>query len=396
MTRWALIGRPSFVQLWVSNAGAFLCLQILNVCGQWLIVSSTDSELTLGLFSLAQGAVSLGFGLYAGALTDRHSTLTILRLGRLVLAAMTSLLAIAVVTGTLALWHLVAGAAIVGGVLAASGPAGQRYLFQLVGKEQLVAATSLMTICLGIFQMTGPSLGGLLLATRSSFRTGYLVAACSAIASGLLLLGLPRGTRPRPPTDPEPTDTRREIVEGLRYSWRDPNLRRLLVFAVSPIFAAAFFVARPVIAKDVLGLDARGFGILAGTFGVGSIGGSVLLARFSKFRGETVLLASRLGFCIGMLCYALSTNVYIDVVIELGLGVCGAMFNASLLSTVQERTPEELHGRVLAIFYMVLSVMFLGYLIGGLLGDAIGMRHALMALSLPPLVVYLAMWWRGR
>src|SRR5205807_1088033 len=77
-----------------------------------------------------------------------------------------------------------------------------------------------------------------------------------------------------------------EIAEGVRYAAGTPRLRLAigLVFVVS-LCVFNFSVYVPLLAKNVLGLGAEGFGFLMASLGVGAVGGALMVGTISQWWG---------------------------------------------------------------------------------------------------------------
>src|SRR5256885_14123027 len=107
----------------------------------------------------------------------------------------------------------------------------------LVGRDDLLSANALMNTVFNLQVALGPAFGGLLVAVSGGSRMAIAIDAASFLASGVLMLALPRV--PRAASGSVDAGLGTDIREGLAYIWRDPLLRTLLV----SMFAFAMFAS---------------------------------------------------------------------------------------------------------------------------------------------------------
>ena len=195
--------------------------------------------------------------------------------------------------------------------------------------------------------------------------------------SFLVLIGVLVVIRARPREGDAGRD--RSIRAGLRYVRREPGLLLLLGgvmaagFSVDPMITLA-----PALAIEVGGGDTLAAVLVSG-FGVAAVPAATVSGRLQRSLGS---LAVATGGCAtiaaGLLLAALSPAVWVAVG---GFGLTGVGFVLALTSftsVIQRRVPDELRGRVMALW----SVAFLGNrpiaaLIDGAAADRFGPRWAM-------------------
>jgi predicted MFS family arabinose efflux permease len=187
----------------------------------------------------------------------------------------------------------------------------------------------------------------------------------------------------------------------VRYAAGTPRLRLAigLVFVVS-LCVFNFSVYVPLLARDVLGLGAEGFGFLMASLGVGAVGGALTVgARASRFPSvRSMLVAAALA--LGMLS-ALGFIRRIELAVPLLFltGYWGIMLMASCNTSIQLQAPDALRGRVMSIYTWVSGGVFpIGAFVVGSISEGWGVSTAFVfngTLGLAA-VAALALWWQWR
>jgi MFS family permease len=133
------------------------------VAVSWLVLLITHSPFLMGVASLAQGLPRLLFGLIGGVIADRinrHRLLVVCQASEMILAFFFSLL---VLTESIQFWHLLILLPIFGFLKAVYHICRQAYVFDLVGKEELMNALALHSSGMNLARIIGPSLAGILI-----------------------------------------------------------------------------------------------------------------------------------------------------------------------------------------------------------------------------------------
>jgi MFS family permease len=162
----------------------------------------------------------------------------------------------------------------------------------------------------------------------------------------------------------------------------------LLVTIVS-LFGWPYSVLMPVFARDVLHVQASGYGYLMAANGVGALFGALTLASVADSVARRVLFYGGLfGFCIMLAVFALSHAYWLSAVALAGSGFFMIIFFATANTAVQTHVPDELRGRVMGIY----ALAFLGLTpFGSLLAGAIARTtSASFAVSLGAVICLIA------
>ena len=362
---WALDFRLLFLATLGSGFGTYLAAIALTVD----IYDRTGSGTWVAALLVVEFLPIIVIGLTLGPLVDRLSRRGLMIVSDVVRLGVFCLLPFA--TGPLMIVGLAAVAGIATGFFRPAVYAG---LPNLVPDDQLPTANSLLQAVENIAWMTGPVIGGALLAL-SGPDLAYWINAATFLVSAFLLMRIP-AARLRS-EQPLTKGHWRDLAEGfslVRHS--RALLTVLVVWNVVLLGNAAVNVAEIVFAKVSLGSGNVGYGVLVGATGlgltVGSLAASPLLERYGirrMYAGSIALMAA--GFALA----ALAPNVWIAaaVVVAASAGNGGALVCNVLL--VQRGAPDRLRGRA---FTLIMSsnyaLLGLGMAIAGPLTDAVGGR----------------------
>ncbi|MFN8075995.1 MAG: MFS transporter [Kineosporiaceae bacterium] len=359
----------------------------------------------MGWLTAAGTAAFLVLGLPAGALVDRWSPRRVLVVNDLLRAALLATVPLAWALDVLTLPQLYAVALAVGACTVFFDVAYQSVLPQLVGPEDLVEANARLQGVASTAQVAGPAAaGGLLRLVHPAVLVG--LDAASFLLGALLL----RGVRPRPRerSAGPGRQLRAEIAEGLRFVGGHRSLRRIAATtAVANLFGTAAMSMLPLLLLRELGLAPSTVGLLYTAGALGGLLGAVGAGPVTRVLGlGGALLATTAASAVAGAAYpltALTSLVGVQVGLVVVGGVVGSfavvVYNIAQVSYRQRLCPPELLGRMNAsIRFVVWGTMPLGGLLGGALGERLGVVPTMTvaavgaALGLLPLVH--GSWWR--
>jgi MFS family permease len=217
---------------------------------------------------------------------------------------------------------------------------------QIVPRNLLLAAITWNTSTWQIAAMTGPALGGLVIALSGGSTACYLLnTGCT-----LMVIGLTAALRLRAVSrDMEPV-TLRSLLAGLRFVLKTNLILATITLDLLAVFLGGATALLPVYARDILEIGPTGLGWLRAAPSIGSFFMAILLAHRRPMRraGKTLLWAVA-GFGATTIVFGLSTNPYLSFAM---LFLTGAMDNISVVvrqTLVQMLTPDEMRGRVSAV-----------------------------------------------
>jgi MFS family permease len=252
----------------------------------------------------------------------------------------------------------------------------QSILPAVVGRHRLSQANSrLYAVELTANQFVGPPLGGVLAGASIALACTGSAAAWLLAAGGLALMS---GSF-RPGRIGPPTRLRTDIVEGLRFVWRNRVLRGLALltggFNLSSNALFAVFVLYAV-EPGPMGLTEAGYGVLLTSSAVGSLVGSWIAPAVERILGRRRTLAlSIVTGVTGAFMPALTAAAVPVFVGFVAVGVTVVLWNVIAVSLRQRITPDRLLGRVNASYRLFATgTQPLGALLGGLSAEVFGLR----------------------
>ncbi|GII45823.1 MFS transporter [Planotetraspora silvatica] len=355
------------------------------------------SPIQMGLLTAASTFPYLLVGLPSGALADRVGRRRPVMTSCETVAGLATLsVPAAWLGGVLTLPWLIAAAFVVGVCAVVFRSFNTPHLTAVVAEPQRTAALAGFQSVYSVAQISGPGLAGLLVALLTA-PVAILVDGFSFLASALCLRAI---RAPEREAGTRGAGIGREIAEGMRVLTRHPVLRTLCVTGmVVNTLGAAQLALYVVFAVRVLGLPGSLVGITATGFGVGGLLGAVLAPRLTRRYGESrVLLGSVLFFPIGFIGTAAAHGpIWLVIgqlcVTEVITGVAIVCFSICAGATTMREAPAGLLGRVNASTqFAVQGVMAVGGLLGGLLGESLGLRPALWVGAAASLLVIPCLW----
>lgn len=351
----------------VSTTGMWM----QSLAQSWLVVETLNaSAFQLGLVPIFQFGPSLFLGIPAGTLIDRWSKKNILITTQFLYMTIALILGTLTVTGNVQLWHVYATAFAFGLTGSLDMPSRQAFVSELVPKYALKNAIAINAATFNTGRILGPAIAGVVLAT-------FGVAACFFLnAAGYIgpLIALMR-------MDLVPFVRKQAgsgwslMKEGLAYVRRTPDIMRpIMLVAVVGSFGMGYNVWLPLLATESFQADETTFGILFSSMGFGSLIGalSVAYARGGPSRTRMQVAAIGLGVvtvAIGVVA-SVPLAVWMAAVTLAGSGFCASNTMSMANTIVQTTAPDELRGRVMAVYTTVfMGTMPLAGLVAGLIAD---------------------------
>jgi len=372
----------TFRSLRNRNFRLFFSGQLISQTGTWLtsiaqtllVLSKTDSGLTLGLLLAAQFGPVLLLGAWAGAVADRADKRRLLIRVQSLAMVQSLVLGVAVLTHVDSLAVIFVLAAVQGVLTAFDNPARRAFVVEMVDEVDLPNAVSLNSAVMTGSRVVGPAAAGALVVTVG-YGWPFVIDALSYIAviAGLVLMR-PAELRSAPPQPRR----KGQVREGLRYIGSDPNLLvPLVMMAIVGMFAFNFSVTIPLLVKNTLGGSTTTFTVLFSVLSVGSVIGALHTARRTEVTTHQLVVASA-AFGVTMLLLAAAPSLWFGFPAALLLGLASITFMTSCTAIVQVLAGPTYRGRVLAIQSMVfLGSTPIGGPIIGWVADELGPRASL-------------------
>ncbi|MBP7868388.1 MAG: MFS transporter [Acidobacteria bacterium] len=359
------------VQL-VSLVGSWM----QNLAQGWLLWRLTGSSWFLGLLGFFQMGPVLLFGLPSGIVADRFDRYRLVLLTQSLACIQAAALALLTLGGVIRVWHLLALAAFLGLVNTFDMTARQAFLVRMVGPVDLPNAIALNSVLFNGARIVGPAIAGWVV-ERYGESACFAANAVSflVVLGGLLLMRVERDA-----PDKATTGAWSQLREGLVFAYRHPEIRGILtILAGAACFGMAYLFFLPAVAGEVLGLGARGMGMLLTLAGIGAIGGALFMAGYRHpDRLLRLARASAFAFGLGLAAFGLSRSPGLSclLLVPVGFGMMTSMSCANML--IQNQAPEALRGRLVSLYIFAFGGLSpVGSLLLGALSRWIGVQAAL-------------------
>ncbi len=345
----------------------------LNLFGHGIEMGA--EALGLGLLGLTRVIPVLLFALIGGLLADRFDRRRIMIAMRALAALAASALAILTFADQISVQLIYLLTALGAAAVALDFPARQSMEANLVKARHLSNAISLNMLVTKIGTIAAPALAGLLIA---QFNIGliYGLSAAAYTAAALSIMGIHhcggQGKRGR--------ISWRSLSLGIRFTLSKRIIMGTMLLDFFATFLASARTMLPIVAGDILGLGAAGYGLLATAQPVGGLlAGLVLSLRGELKRQGVIFLVSVAIYGLATAIFGISTSFLLSYFV-FALTGAGDIVSSVIRGTIRQlSTPDRLRGRMV-------SVNMLFFMTGPQLGE---MRAGLVASILgAPLAIF--------
>lgn len=388
-----VMGHTNYRLYWfgflISNAGAW----IQSVAQGWLVYELSDSAAWLGAVGFARAFPLIFLSLLGGTLADRmpkrrilYVTQTIQMLTALVLGLLTSL-------GVVQVWHVIAMSLVSAMAQAFDQPTRHSMLPILVAKEDLHGAISLNAIAFNGAALFGPSLTGILVPLIGLAGCFYV----NAVSFAAVFLALAAMNFPDKPSPTMGRSVLSDLMEGLQYIKRSPITLALISMAgVTSFFARPYQQFITVFARDVLGGSISLAGTMQAAPALGTVTFMVLITSMGnmEWKGK-LLVGAGFAFTLFLILFSWSTNIYLSMALLVLAGGFNMTWQTTINTLLQENTPNEMRGRVMAAYTITaLAMMPLGQGPMGVAMERLGPARALSLGGVISLafIAYMSLW----
>jgi MFS family permease len=367
----------NFRLFWIGQTISLIGTWMQQVAVGWTALELSNDPLLVGLAAAAGTLPILLFSLPGGVVADRNEKLRVVRLVQsMMLLEAVALWALAA-TGHLTITWLIT-LSLVGGTLAAFEiPARQSLIVELVGKHDLPAAIGLNSTGFNLARVLGPSLSAFIIAQGGvAWAFGLNALSYLAVLVGLSMIRLTE----RRAVSRHPGGSFAGMREALRYARHTPPLPMLLLVAtVFSLLGVPVLTLLPVLARDVLGMGAQGYGALMACIGLGAVAGALAIAATGggTRRGQTLRVASVVYPALLVLT-SLSDRPLVVGALLFAVGTAMIVNNALVNALLQQVAPDALRGRIMSLYVMLyIGASPVGSFTAGAVARAFGAQWAI-------------------
>ncbi len=383
-------------RLWLSILiGAFgsrITMLALPLTAAVLLQASPTQ---MGLLTAMEIAPFALFSLPTGVWLDRVQKLPVYLGGNALVAVLLTSVPLAWAMGWLTMGYLYGVAFFIGCVLVAGETAAQIVLTQIVPRSRLVEAHAKNALAGSAAEVAGPGVAGALIRLVGA-PVALLADAVLLLASVVMLRGLK--VREDLHTGAHPLFWE-SLKQGLRFV---AGIRLLVVLALLvgawQMCNQSAMVVQILFATRELGLNERQIGLCYVGVGLGTVTAGAFGHRLSRRIGSGPCLLWGFAACgFGWLQLAFAPTGAIGVASFVLMMVCfgagAVLIFINFLALRQAVTPQPLLGRMTSTMrWLILVPALPGALLGGWVGEHLGLRWSLAAGGIGALALALAGW----
>ncbi len=375
------VRRRGFGLFWAGRAASQFGDEITVLALPWLVAQETGSPFAVGSLEALVYVPALLFALPLGAWADRRSRKRSMIEADLIRMVLLGSIPIAVLAG----FGPSLGLVMVVGFLAGMArilfeASAQAFLPDLVPQKGIVRANSRLSLTEGLATILAPVTAGLLIAT---------VGASDAIGLDALTFAFSAGTLWLVWVERERFGVVREgmgsaMRAGVRATARNPFVRALTLTVGASNVGSGFVIGMMAIfLQQTLGLHGWQAGIVYASNGVGGVLAAAITPRLAPRMGiARPILVGLAVTTVGISLVSISTSATWYILTTVGDGLVGfgiVLIIISSASLRQRTVPSELLGRVTVSYRLVASgSIALGAFIGGIVGETVGVRQAIV------------------
>ncbi|MEY3678861.1 MAG: hypothetical protein RI924_1002 [Bacteroidota bacterium] len=333
--------------------------QIQAVVVGWHMYQLTKDPLSLGLIGLTEALPAITLSLYGGYVADKSDKKKMLVwiIGVMFICSTLLLLitfpqAVSYLGKSMVISGIYLSIFILGVARGFFAPAAFPLITQIVPKEHLANAVTWNSSNWQIASILGPAAGGLLYGFTGVSTCFSLVVILTLISLLLVVFYI----KNQPPTFIPKEAIHISVLEGLRFVFKTKMLLGALSLDLFSVFFGGAVALMPIFANDILKVGSEGLGFLRAAPAVGAVLTMFLMTRYSPMNKPwRNLLLAVTGFGISIVCFGLSRNFYLSLVILFFEGAFDSVSVIIRSTLLQLLTPDDMRGRVTAV-----NSMFIG------------------------------------
>jgi DHA3 family macrolide efflux protein-like MFS transporter len=368
---WRLLGSQGFSSLGTSMSTIALAFMVNRITGSVLHMGAV---MAVSTFPLAMASW------IGGALLDRYSGKNVMIVSDIVRAVLIFTMPFLARQSVLFIYLI---ASLIGVFSALFNPAQIKLVGELAARDQLVRSNSYLGLSRDGAELIGYLAGGVVVAAIGYTPT-FMVDGATYVLSALFLIGLPRPVH-CPADRPQLMRLVGESPAVFLRLWRHLGLRTNLLLALLPM--TAVFVYGPNsygLVLDVFQGGAVELGAMELAIACGAIVGGLLMSRMSLAGDKNRYVVGSLvivGFCLFGVYF--SGSLWLSIAL-LGIGgLANVALSIPSITMFQEVSSSEDKGRLISVRAGFGQVsLTVGYFLGGLLGELLGIRMAFLVAGL--------------
>jgi MFS family permease len=334
----------------------------------------TGSPFAVGMLGVAQVVPIIVMALVGGALADAMDRRMLVRVTEIGLLLCALGLALNASLDRPGVWVLYVVAALDAGFDAIQRPALEATMPRLVPHDELAAAAALNSFRGSVAFLTGPLIGGVVIAS-AGVTVAYLVDAATFLVSLATLLVI----RAVPPPPDAAAPSLASIAEGIRYARARPELMGTYVIDVVAMFFGLPIALLPAFSERFG--DARAFGLLSAAPFAGAMAVNLVSGWTSRVHhhGRAITYAAVVwGF--GVVGMGMSGNLWLAFACFAIAGGADMISGIFRMTIWNQTIPDTYRGRLAGIeMISYTGGPLLGNVESGVAAWLVGVRGAIVS-----------------
>jgi MFS family permease len=311
----------------------------------WEIYERTNDELALGIIGLCRALPVVLMALPAGYVIDHANRKLVLVLTQLMFGVAAGAMALASHHAA-PIWLMYALIVAAGLIRSFNGPVRSTLLPDIVSRGAFANAVTWNSTAFQAAAVGGPLLAGWMIQRTGMVWTVYVTTLALCVIFAVTTIFVHPHSNERPKT----AMSARGMMAGLGHVYSEKLILSTLTLDLLAVLFGGAMALLPVYAKDILKVDALGYGFLRAAPYIGAfVMGLIMAHRPPLRRAGPTLLWCVAGFGVCWIVFGLSTNLWLSLAV---LAISGALDNVSVVIRhviVPACTPRELRGRVSAV-----------------------------------------------
>ena len=372
---------PSILLFLISQNLSLFGSSVVGYAIIWYVTLETSSGTWMMAVALATMVPPLLVSLYSGVWADRYSRKLLIMLSDGFIALATLALFIFFKMGYKHL-ELLLGVSVIRSLgSGVQGPAVSAIFPQLVPREHLTRIQGINQSVRSVLMLLSPAIGGLVLSLMD-ISWAFMLDVVTALLAIAVFACIKVGRIARPD---EAFSIRKDMMEGLSYTFGNPVLKRLILY-----YAFAFFLVTPAAILTPL-LVERSFGpeiwkLTANEIAwtAGSLLGGLFIALKGQFKDKVHTIAlAWVGFGIGFALLGVAKPFFLYLLVMGFVGIFMPILATAESVLIQEIVEPDKMGRVFSIVELIAGFSLpLGILLYGPLADRVSIESLLIVSGL--------------
>jgi len=353
----------------VSTTGEILILG-------WLLLQLEQSPIIIGLGIGLRLLPLCLFGMLAGAITDNFNRLKLLKLTTLGIALMYILLGSVIFMNIQSLKLIFIATFIIGILSALQNTSRHAFIYDIIGPNKLITTLGFINIS----NRLGGIVGAIAIGYLTNYIGIYIAYMCIGICQALSIIPLLFTDKTGEYSPVLSSSVIRNLLEVASEFKKNSNLVIIIILvAILEIIGFSHITVFPNLAKDVLKVDAIGFGIMNSFKSTGGLLAILLLSTLSEKRqNASVWFIAILGLGISFIILGNTTDFIIAIIAITMLSGMTAVSDVYSQAIIQKSVDNEFRGRAMGAWNLAIGFQIFGNLEIGYLATELGAGMSLI------------------